>query len=118
MQEAREPAAGLVVDTRITLKRFRWPPGDLGRAYKVFVDDREVGSIRRGQQESFEVPPGHHRIQLKIDWCTSPEVAVDLGAGEEASLGCKARWPSTLATTITTQRNSYIVLELLPGAGH
>lgn len=44
---------------------------DLLRAYKIIVDGRQVGTIRRGKEFSFGVAPGQHSIWLRIDWAES-----------------------------------------------
>jgi hypothetical protein len=41
------------------------------RAYKVVLDGDVIAEIRNGQQLDLDVPPGRHRLQLKIDWCRS-----------------------------------------------
>jgi len=33
--------------------------------FKVFVDAQQVGTVRNGSTQSFEVTPGHHVIQIK-----------------------------------------------------
>jgi hypothetical protein len=75
---------------RITIKRLPRPYGDLFRAYGILIDDAHVGSVKRRKTRSIEVAPGHHRVRLTIDFCASPEVEVDLGAGEEAHFECRA----------------------------
>lgn len=44
------------------------------RKYKVLLDDVEIGEISNGETKSFEVAPGEHILQLKIDWACSNEV--------------------------------------------
>jgi len=44
---------------------------DLLRAYKIMVDDQQVGTIRKGKEVSFDVAPGQHSIWLRIDWAES-----------------------------------------------
>ncbi len=54
----------------ITIRRaseFR----DRLRAYKIVLDGGVVGSVRTGQKVEISVPPGKHRLYLKIDWCRS-----------------------------------------------
>lgn len=47
---------------------------DLLRSYKILLDDKEVGRIKNGKVFEVRVPPGTHRLQLKIDWCFSNPV--------------------------------------------
>src|SRR4051794_37691511 len=60
------------------------------RTYKVSIDGDPVGAIRRGTVVSFDVSPGDHEVQVKIDWLLSPVVTVSLGQGESVSLACSA----------------------------
>lgn|SRR5215510_3625071 len=44
---------------------------DRFRSYKVIVDGQAVGKIKNGGRLEFDLPPGRHRLYLKIDWCRS-----------------------------------------------
>ena len=44
---------------------------DSMRAYKLLLDGAEIGKIASGESKSFEVTPGEHTIQAKIDWCST-----------------------------------------------
>lgn len=57
---------------------------DRARAYKVMIDGQEAGTVRHGQQESFQVTPGTHEVFLKIDWCRSPKLSVEVAGGQRA----------------------------------
>jgi hypothetical protein len=96
---------------RVTLKRLPRPLGDIGRTYKVFIDDRAVGAIRRKETKTFEVAPGKHRIHLEIDWCSSRRVSVELPPGQEVKLTCSARPPNSGLAVLNS--SSYIVLDAL-----
>ena len=50
---------------------------DIFRKYKIFVDDKEIASIGRGQTLKLDVEPGKHTLQLKIDWESSNKVEFD-----------------------------------------
>jgi hypothetical protein len=58
------------------------------RAFKVLIDGSEVGSIKNGKTERFEVASGRHVCQLRIDWCTSPLVEVEVPPRGDVSLEC------------------------------
>jgi len=98
---------------QISLKRLRWPPGDLLRAYEVMIDDTKFGDIRRGETKTFVVPPGRHEIHLEIDWAKSRNLELNLSAGDVASLTCSARPPSA---GLPASKN-YIRLEIVDGSG-
>ncbi len=72
---------------------------DFFRAYRIFIDGKESGTIRRTESCTFEVQPGRHEVFLKIDWCSSPLFTVNIAAGEEVKLICKGKllaallWP-------------------------
>ena len=61
---------------------------DRYRAYRVLIDGRPVGRIRRGQSVTRDVAPGSHTVQIRIDWCASPEVVIDVAAGGGQHLEC------------------------------
>jgi hypothetical protein len=54
----------------------------------VLVDDNKVGKLRRGEQREFPVPPGRHRVRMKIDWKNSAEWGVSLASGEVGEFVC------------------------------
>lgn len=77
---------------RITLRRERaWP--DSFRAYRVTIDGKAAGRIRRGEEKEFEVAAGHHVVQLRIDWARSRPVDADVLADRTVSLSCRGRNP-------------------------
>lgn len=59
---------------------------DTWRAYRVYIDGQEVGKIGRGKEAEFTLSAGEHKIQLKIDWCGSPTLTVNLVEGQEKVL--------------------------------
>ncbi len=87
---------------------------DRFRAYRVLIDGREAGKLRRGQDLVVEVEPGTHEVHATIDWARSPTVSVTLGGGEEASLVCAPKAnPLTALYYISLGRDRYI--DLRPG---
>ena len=52
------------------------------RKFKVVIDNKEVGSIKNGDVLKFNVGPGSHALKASIDWCSSPEINVDIADGE------------------------------------
>src|SRR3989442_11479126 len=97
---------------RIVLRRRGWPISDLLRTYKVVLDERVVGWIKRRKTLTFDVAPGHHTLQLEIDWCSSRTLELDLAAGQEAHLTCGGGGPSVHG--ITRGRRDYIALDPEP----
>jgi len=84
---------------RITVTRLVRPLGDPFRRYKVFVDDEEVGDIRRRETKTYEVEPGPHQLHLELGWALfqpsdvrrSKAAFADVAPGEEMKFTCKAR---------------------------
>ena len=48
------------------------------RNYRIFIDGQKIGTIANGKTKEFEITAGRHSIVGKIDWCSSPELTVDL----------------------------------------
>jgi hypothetical protein len=58
------------------------------RSYRVIIDGERVGSLRPGEQKTFEVTPGRHQIEVALDWTRSPAVVLSVGPSESAVLEC------------------------------
>ncbi len=52
------------------------------RGFKCLLDGKEMGKIANGGSEEYLVEPGVHTIQCTIDWCSSPELTIELKEGE------------------------------------
>lgn len=61
---------------------------DVFRAYQVWVDQAKAAEVRRGGTARIPLRPGQHRIQIRIDWCASPELSVEVAADAETALAC------------------------------
>lgn len=102
---AAPAGCGVVVLSRI-------PDGyrDAFCRYAVLVDDVRVGGIRRGERLRFEVPPGEHRLQLRIDWCSSPPVTVLVEPGETVDFVCSPGGDASEGLAVGAGRDRYITL--------
>ncbi len=60
------------------------------RGIKFFIDDVELGKITNGSSEEFVIASGFHKMQCKIDWCSSGEVSLQLNEGETKFLKVKS----------------------------
>ena len=69
--ELRRPPRGLML---------RWV------GLKVFVDGHKIGKIEHGSEETFDIPPGHHSINVGGYW--GPDIELDFSAGETRNLEC------------------------------
>jgi hypothetical protein len=83
------------------------------RAYHVILDGSPIGEVRAGEAKHFEIEPGRHELELKIDWCRSRTVVLDLGAGSASVVRCRSRGPLTVLYGITFGRRDYIRLEVV-----
>ncbi len=88
---------------------------NLFRDYKIFVDGSEHGSLSNGASIEIDLQPGRHRIQLKIDWCSSNEVEFEVAENEIRTYKVEAaKWASLLMIYyITLGRNTFLKLSPL-----
>lgn len=81
------------------------------RRYKVYVDGRRVGDIRRGESCSRSVAPGPHTVQVKISWCSSQVSSVEVAAGDRLRFICRAA-PGVESdpAAVYKRRNDFLLL--------
>lgn len=48
------------------------------RDYEIIIDGEAVGTISPNETKAFNVAKGQHTINAKIDWCSSPDLIVEL----------------------------------------
>lgn len=95
---------------RLSLYREPVAWADRLRAYTLLVDGVPRGAVGQGETLDVDLPPGPCRIQMKIDWATSPELTVD--GGRNVALRCRANAsPFLVPLYITIWRGKYIRLE-------
>jgi hypothetical protein len=58
---------------------------DFARSYRIKVDGRYRGRVRRGQSLELPVPAGRHVVSARIDWKGSPELLIDVRAGSSVT---------------------------------
>ncbi len=83
------------------------------RAYHVLLDDDLIGEVRARETLLFDVDPGHHEFQLKIDWCWSRKIQLNLDAESSVRLRCGPRSLLTVFYGVTFGRHEYIKLEVV-----
>lgn len=59
------PEKNLTTTIQIS-RKWRWV--DLFFAENVYVDGIKIGKVSNGQSKIFEVQPGIHKLQLKMNW--------------------------------------------------
>ncbi len=67
------------------------------RSFKVFIDDKEAGSVKNGNSEEFLVEEGVHSVHIKFGLYKSISLTITLTKGENKFLltrnGMKYFWP-------------------------
>jgi hypothetical protein len=81
------------------------------RRYRVYVDGKRVGDLRRGENCVISVAPGSHTVQVRISWCTSPVSSVQVSPGDRSRFICRAR-PGVESdpTAVFRLRHDFLVL--------
>ncbi len=62
---------------------------DSWETYRVFIDDHEVGRIKKGQRAVFPVAAGKHVVQMRKDWMKSRPLHVEVPLGGVVNLFCE-----------------------------
>ena len=73
-----------------------------------------MGRIWIGKTHTFEIPPGAHSVQVKVDWCSSPTLAIDVDPGETVWLECAAGGYAWTWTAAMFRPGRYLKLERVP----
>lgn len=91
--EPEEGAAASGSYGTVEIKRVRTKPGerDASIAYKVFIDYREVTSIKIGEIKMIRLSPGTHSIFFKMGLFQSKSLFFPIKAGEVTCVRCSAK---------------------------
>jgi hypothetical protein len=88
------------------------------RPYDVFIDDKRVLNINEGECKQLTVSPGSHSVSLRVDWCRSHTLQLNMEDGQSTELWC---WPKARIYTwpffLTLGWNRYITLSPQPKIG-
>jgi hypothetical protein len=71
---------------QITVERPSGCAVAIFRRYRILVDGKEAGTVKRDQSVSFTVAPGPHIVVARIDWSGSPETTVHVPPGGHIKL--------------------------------
>lgn len=52
------------------------------RKLKVFIDGRHIGDVRWDNSNEFSISPDSHQLYVKMDWCKSKPINIDIGENE------------------------------------
>jgi len=75
----------------IKLQRIRDLVGT-GRDLKVYIDGSYSVSISYSSKKVIELEPGTHHIFVKMDWCKSKPLKIEIRSGETLNLYCGSRF--------------------------
>lgn len=85
------------------------------RAYHIHLDGRSIGTIKAGGTCEFDIAPGSHSLEVRIDWCTSPLRMFQVKEGEVVEYECGSHlkgWRMFAALWyIALARNKYLELK-------
>jgi len=101
--------------TTLLVRRAKVTWQDRVRSYRVNIDDNEVAQVANGAEVEVPVTAGKHVVQLKIDWCQSEALEIDVPSGERQILECGPNATPWLALLyITVLRKKYLWLRPAP----
>lgn len=91
---------------------------DYLRSYRIMLDGKRIGSIKNGQTRTFSIIPGRHELVVKIDWCRSNSMNLEIREGQTLQASCSSpfrgiRWILAFACPFITP-SRYISLALDP----
>lgn len=96
---------------RVSRDSAKWR--DKWRAYTVLIDGNAVGKVKRGASVSMPLAPGPHVALLRINWCSSPELPIEIPNGAELHLECgPARSELGNARQMTEAPHTYLWLRV------
>lgn len=88
---------------------------DKFRKYSIYIDDKYYGKIKNNSKEIIECPLGLHTIQLKIDWCKSRKMSVNINENQDVFLICYPRCKGKnflyTAVSFVVDINNYILID-------
>lgn len=97
--------------TKIVVRREKSHLQDIIRDYTILLNGKEVARVSNGAEAEFDVEPGKHTVQMKIDWCRSLALDVNVDAEKTVTLLCGPNFSLLLGFLyITVWRNKYIWL--------
>ena len=56
------------------------------REFGIYIDNEKIGTISNGETQEFDIEPGKHKINGKIDWCKSPIMEFEIVSNESKEI--------------------------------
>jgi hypothetical protein len=82
---------------------------DRYRAFKVYIDGEQRDSIHAGSEVHIPVASGKHACQLRIDWCSSLILEIEVAENERQIVECGSNAnPFSSIIFLTFLRKRYI----------
>jgi hypothetical protein len=84
---------------------------DRWRAYEVIVNGESRTELKPGDHRTIQVDPGQVEVFVRIDWCRSRVVTLNMAPDSEKKLYCRPRSPLTAFYGLIFARNDYVQLD-------
>ena len=81
------------------------------RKFKVLVDDKVVGRIAAGETQHMQLADGQHAVAVRVDWCKTDPVLVDIDASRNTALVCGSThndWKCVFMSVIDPKNYLYV----------
>ena len=75
------------MNTTLRIARTTSVP-DIFRSYRVVLDGKVAGELKREQELVLSIPAGRHSLSVRIDWCGSPATTFEAKEGEAVFFEC------------------------------
>ena len=77
------------------------------------MDGEQIGHISAGEAKAFDVPPGHHELELRIDWKGRSALSVEVAPGGSAHFVCGGKGAGSALFDLFRRSEAWIQLEPL-----
>jgi hypothetical protein len=89
------------------------------RSIAIYLDGRQVGSVKNGKTIQVSVSPGTHEFVAGIAWCKSKPLRLRIGADQAAELTCgsyASGWKLLLTPILIFTPQAYLYLRPIGGS--
>jgi hypothetical protein len=96
---------------KVVIRRSDGRHRDAFAVYNVYVDDDEVGRLRRGETRGFDLSPGPHIVQVGIGRKLSRALQVSGDSGEVFRFRCGPQGGLAIVALLRRRDNAWLFLE-------